>query len=196
MKPVGIFGNNISKCPDIMRKRTPISPHRVQSNKVKDYVSSVGSPCNGTKPNLIVSFGWGGETNSKLQTYPIFPSKNTMDGSPYRQIRKKNYNTVAEGGHPVASGLSVLMSQCPGVPFFQCPGVPESRIRSVPDLHNSLHRLPLRYIPCFAASSGEEEPSIEDTGSRNNDQDEHEEGDSDEEYVTGGAVAEEEKLSA
>ena len=117
-----------------------------------------------------------------------------MDGSPYRQIREKNYNTVAEGGHPVASGLSVLMSQCPGVPFFQCPGVPVSRIRSVPDLHNSLHRLPLRYIPCFAASSGEEEPSIEDTGSRNNDQDEHEEGDSDEEYVTGGAVAEEEKL--
>ena len=48
MKPVGIFGNNISKCPDVMRKRTPISPHRVPpvpSNKVKDYVSSVGSPC-------------------------------------------------------------------------------------------------------------------------------------------------------
>ena len=48
MKPVGIFGNNISKCPDIMRKGTPISPHRVppvRSNKVKDYFSSVGSPC-------------------------------------------------------------------------------------------------------------------------------------------------------
>ena len=48
MKPVGIFGNNISKCPDIMRKRTPFSLHRVppvRSNKVKDYVSSVGSPC-------------------------------------------------------------------------------------------------------------------------------------------------------
>ena len=48
MKPIGIFGNNISKCPDIMRKRTPISPHRVppvRSNKVKDYFSSVGSPC-------------------------------------------------------------------------------------------------------------------------------------------------------
>ena len=48
MKPVGILGNNISKYPDIMRKRTPISPHRVppvRSNKVKDYVSSVGSPC-------------------------------------------------------------------------------------------------------------------------------------------------------
>ena len=48
IKPVGIFGNNISKCPDIMRKRTPISLHRVppvRSNKVKDNVSSVGSPC-------------------------------------------------------------------------------------------------------------------------------------------------------
>ena len=48
MKPVGIFQNNVSKGPDIMRKRTPISPHRVPpvwSNKVKDYVSSVGSLC-------------------------------------------------------------------------------------------------------------------------------------------------------
>ena len=48
MKPVGIFGNNISKCPDIMRKRTPISLHwvpPVRRKKVKDYVSSVGSPC-------------------------------------------------------------------------------------------------------------------------------------------------------
>ena len=48
MKPVGIFGNNISKFQDIMRKRTPISLLRVppiRSNKVKDYVSSVGSPC-------------------------------------------------------------------------------------------------------------------------------------------------------
>ena len=37
MKLVGIFGNNISKCPDIMRKRTPMSPHRVppvRSNKI------------------------------------------------------------------------------------------------------------------------------------------------------------------
>ena len=50
MKPVWIFGNNISKFPDIMRKRTPISLHRVppvRSNKVKDYISSVGSPCRG-----------------------------------------------------------------------------------------------------------------------------------------------------
>ena len=56
MKPVGIFGNNISKCPDIMRKRTPISPHRVppvRSNKVKDYVSLVGSPCTRIKDKTI-----------------------------------------------------------------------------------------------------------------------------------------------
>ena len=48
MKPAGIFGNNISKCPDKIRKRTPISLHRVPpvwSNKVKDYVTSVGSSC-------------------------------------------------------------------------------------------------------------------------------------------------------
>ena len=48
IKPVGIFGNNISICPDIMRKRTPISLNRVppvQRIKVKDYISSVGSPC-------------------------------------------------------------------------------------------------------------------------------------------------------
>ena len=47
MNPVGIFGNNISKCPDIIRKRAPISPHRVppvRSNKVKDYSSSVDHP--------------------------------------------------------------------------------------------------------------------------------------------------------
>ena len=56
MKPVGIFGNYISKCPDIMGKRTPISPHRVppvQSNKVKDYSSSVGSPCN-MRPSYFI----------------------------------------------------------------------------------------------------------------------------------------------
>ena len=48
IKPVGIFGNYISKCPDIRRKRRPISFHRVppgRSNKVKTYFSSVGSPC-------------------------------------------------------------------------------------------------------------------------------------------------------
>ena len=48
IKPVGIFGNYISKCPNIRRKRRPISLHRVlpgQSNKVKSYSSSVGSPC-------------------------------------------------------------------------------------------------------------------------------------------------------
>ena len=48
MKPVGIFGNHLSECPDIKRKGTPISIHRVphgQSNKVKTYFSSVGSPC-------------------------------------------------------------------------------------------------------------------------------------------------------
>ena len=39
IKPVGIFGNYISKCPDIRRKRRPISLHRGvppgRSNKVK-----------------------------------------------------------------------------------------------------------------------------------------------------------------
>ena len=56
MKLFGIFGNNISKCPDIMKKRTPISLHRVPpvwSNKVKDYVSSVGSPVH--KEHFILS---------------------------------------------------------------------------------------------------------------------------------------------
>ena len=48
IKHVENFGNHISKCPDIRRKRRPISLHRVshgQSNKVKTYLSSVGSPC-------------------------------------------------------------------------------------------------------------------------------------------------------
>ena len=48
IKPVGIFGNYLSKCLDIRIKRRPISLHRVppgQSNKVKPYSISVGSPC-------------------------------------------------------------------------------------------------------------------------------------------------------
>ena len=48
MKHVGVFENNISKCPDIMRKWTTISPYRVpqvRCNKAKDYFSSVGSSC-------------------------------------------------------------------------------------------------------------------------------------------------------
>ena len=48
IKPIGIFVNYISKCPDIRRKRRPLSLHRVppgQSNKDKTYSSSVGSPC-------------------------------------------------------------------------------------------------------------------------------------------------------
>ena len=45
--PAAIFGNQLSKCPDIQRKRRPISHFRVPpdwSNKVKTYFSSVGSP--------------------------------------------------------------------------------------------------------------------------------------------------------
>ena len=48
IKPVGIFGNDISKYLEIRRKRRPLSLHRVppgQSNKDKTYFSSVGSPC-------------------------------------------------------------------------------------------------------------------------------------------------------
>ena len=48
INPVGIFGNHLSKCPDIGRKRGPISIHRMpprRSYKVKDYISSAGSPC-------------------------------------------------------------------------------------------------------------------------------------------------------
>ena len=42
------FINNNSICPDIKRKRTPIPLHSVFPglwNKVKNYFSSVGSPC-------------------------------------------------------------------------------------------------------------------------------------------------------
>ena len=49
IKPIGVFGNYKSKCPEIRRKRRPISLYRVpprQSNEAKDYISSVGSPCN------------------------------------------------------------------------------------------------------------------------------------------------------
>ena len=48
IKPDGIFGNYMSKCPDIRRKRKPISLHRMlpgRSNKFKTYSISVGSPC-------------------------------------------------------------------------------------------------------------------------------------------------------
>ena len=66
MKPVGIFGNNLLKCQDIMRKRTPISPHKVppvRSNKVKDYVNTVGSPrsiyiCVGVQQLFKYSISW------------------------------------------------------------------------------------------------------------------------------------------
>ena len=47
IKPVQIFGNHLSKCPDIKRKRRPISLHRVlpgRSSTVQHYFSSVGSP--------------------------------------------------------------------------------------------------------------------------------------------------------
>ena len=58
IKPVGIFGNYISKCLDIRRKRRPISLHRVppgRSNKVKTYSISVGSPCRSlTELQLII----------------------------------------------------------------------------------------------------------------------------------------------
>ena len=48
IKPVGIFGNYLSKCPDIKRNRRPISLQTVppcQRYKVKTYFSSVGLPC-------------------------------------------------------------------------------------------------------------------------------------------------------
>ena len=48
IKPVEIFGDHISKCPDTRRKRRPISLHRVppcRISKVKTNSSSVGSPC-------------------------------------------------------------------------------------------------------------------------------------------------------
>ena len=72
MKPVGIFANIISKCPDIMRKRTPILLHRVPpvwSNKVKDYVSSVGSPCNAKILPTLVRGSWSGNQYNLHKMY-------------------------------------------------------------------------------------------------------------------------------
>ena len=56
LKPVGIFGNDMSKCPDIRRKRTPNSLHKVppgRSNKIKTYFISVGSPCSKFSPSKL-----------------------------------------------------------------------------------------------------------------------------------------------
>ena len=90
MKPVGIFGNNISKCPDIMRKRTPISLHRVppvRSNKVKDYVSSVGSPCT-TKLKFHILFYIQNQEKTGLNEFEIpFPAVHINIG---KQKRKWN----------------------------------------------------------------------------------------------------------
>ena len=89
IKPVGIFGNCISKCPNIRRKRRPISLHRVlpgQSNKVKSYSSSVGSPC-----SVFFSLLRFLEELSPLKIYQN--NKGNLSNTEISQLQKTHYKS-------------------------------------------------------------------------------------------------------
>ena len=117
MKPVRIFGNNISKCPDMMRKSTHISLHRVppvRSNKVKDYISSVGSPCRGALHKEM----------AKAQNYILLTEIKIMSTNIIKCNVKiflpmsTNVNTSLAGKGALASRLKCLQNPKwpPGVP--------------------------------------------------------------------------------
>ena len=75
IKPVGIFGNHLSKCPDVKRKRRHISLLRVppgRTNKVKTYFSSVGSSCRDHFSFFSFSTGGGGRRIVENSTKECF----------------------------------------------------------------------------------------------------------------------------
>ena len=54
LKLLGIFGSTISKCPDLIRKSTPLPTHSL-SIKLKLFINHFGSPCGLTLSEFLNS---------------------------------------------------------------------------------------------------------------------------------------------